>query len=599
MTDSQAKSQSETLAELRSRVLSFALGSAAIGVPLLSFIFLLQILMQGRPDTLQVMLILFTWLFPLLWLVRNILSVQAAAAVLIGLMLLMAFLVQLRGGLTASATVLQLTALIMAGIMFNQRSVLLVVLISVAAFAAAAVLVLGDLVPPIELSMWDPNRGNAWLRNGVLFAVFGTLCGITVTYVVQKLELDSQRLRASWRREQHQRIARQLAEEDREAAIRIIEETRRVEALGRMASGIAHDFNNSLTVIITAAEMAQRDPYLSMRSRKYLASIRSSALAAADMTGNLLALSGVENAGAVLVNAGEVLNDLHVPVRRLLPADLEFSFDETTTASIHVDRIELERALLNMIINARDRVQGHGSISAGCRKISVMERPGELKEGSYVLFWIKDNGRGLSQDQVASLMEPSAALPEPTEAGHLGMAQVKAFALASGGKVELDSTVERGTRCYLYIPAAKALSEKATGVKSARVMKPHPATRATMLLVEDNQEVLVATEATLSQAGMDVVTAADSDVALQMLKLADGKFDLMCIDGVIPGVGSAEVIRYAREHFPRISIILCTGYAAEELKVRGINTSELVVVRKPFLIDELMDKIRSQLEVAG
>ncbi|MEX2132034.1 MAG: ATP-binding protein, partial [Pseudohongiellaceae bacterium] len=583
MTD-VLQSSSETLTELRQRVLFVVLSILAIAAPSIAVLGAVQTLQQGAITGSQLLLFLYTATYPLLWFVKKFLPFPVLAVIFIGLLSIMGFMIQTRGGLTMSTAALQLITLVLSGLVFGQRGVLIVLLLNLFSFAVAAYLVLNQIVPPINLDSWNPELGSVWLRYGIILALVGGASALAVTYTLEKLEVESQKLRVSLEREQHQRIARELAEQDKEAAIKIIEQTRRVEALGRMASGIAHDFNNSLTVILTSAEMAQRDPYLSMRTRKYMTSIKNSAMQAAEMTKNLLALSRKEASQQAIVNSGEVLHEMSASILRLLPADIEFSIDETTDAEIEVDRIQLERALFNMIINARDSFSERGRITIGCRKLNLMSDRRGVMEGSYIQFWVKDNGKGMPVSLLENIFDPYFTINENGQGVAMGLEQVKAFASEAGGKIEIDSGPGSGTRFYLYIPAfvakekmRKKNKHKGWNQESVENVK------ATILIVEDNTDVLTVTATSLAMAGFEIATAADSDIALELIKQVDGQFDLLCIDGVTPGVGSSRVIEYVRNKYPRMKIVVCSGYIEEELILRGIRTGEMAFVRKPYL----------------
>jgi signal transduction histidine kinase/ActR/RegA family two-component response regulator len=589
---------SQALAELRERVLTNALIMASMAGPLISVLGAWQLFAQQELQWMQILRFSYTLLFPVLFLLRKRLSHHSLAVTFIALLLGMGFLVQTRGGLSMSSAAVQLMTLILSGLLFGTRGAVIALVVSLCGFILSGYMVLNGIVPTISQSIWDPSIPLVWVRNGIILTLFGGLSALAVTVTVKRLEMEADKLRDSLQREQHHRIALEIAEQNREAALKVIEDTRQVEALGRMASGIAHDFNNTLTVILTSAEMVQRDPYLSVRTRKYLSSIKNSAGQAADMIRHLLEMSRKGPGQITVMKAGEVLRGMANSIFRLLPADIEFAIDEVTDAQLEVDRTLLERALFNMVINARDALQERGKISVGCRQVNLMSDPAGIQEGKYVQFWVKDNGRGMSRETVANLFKPYALENLDDSSIGIGMTLVKGFAETAEGKVEIDSEMGVGTKVFLYLPAfeGSGTAIKKSGKKRGE-SRAATDTGFSLLVVEDDPDVLASTVATLALVGFAVDSAVDTDSALAKLKQDGDKYDLLCIDGVIPGAGSADVIAYLRDHHPRIKIVVCSGYIEEDLVLRGIRTGDLAFVRKPFLVDELLDTSKTQLDL--
>ena len=582
MTETRPPTSADTLSDLHERVLKAALAVAAIATPAVSLLGVWQLAARGELQWIYTLRFSLALVFPLLFLCRNRFSTPVLTRIFIFLLLSVGFIVQSRGGLTMTSAAVQLMTLILAGLLFGARGVVITLLLSLCSFALAGYLVLSGTVDPIAQAMWNPELPMVWVRNGMIFTLFGGASALAVAYTVRLLEAETNKLRQSLKREQHHRIALEMAEQDREAALKVIEDTRRVEALGRMASGIAHDFNNTLTVILTSAEMAQRDPYLSVRSRKYLSSITSSAVQAAEMTRGLLDMSRRDPGQISVLRADEILNGMTESIFKLLPADIEFFIDETTDAEIEIDRTLLERALFNLVMNARDALEDKGRITIGCRRLKLMSEAGGIKEGPYVQFWVKDNGRGMS--------EPALGI---------GLPQIKVLTDAARGKVEIDSEPGMGSRVYLYFPEFTVAEKTARKRRRRRGDKAEPDTGKSILVVEDDLDVLISTTMTLTQAGFTVASAQDTDSALAALRDSEAGFDLLCIDGVIPGTGSATVIEFVNSVFPHTRIVVCSGYIDEELILRGIRTGELAFVRKPFLVDELLDTIKAQLGMSA
>ena len=583
-------------AELGSRVVRRTLQLGAIAGPLAGAIVLLQALRSDNIPVTTLVMCFFTLVFPMLWAFGRNRDYKLVGSVFIGLLMLMTFLVQIRFGPYASQAPLQLMTLILAGLIFGKRGVYVALFLNLGLFSLAGVLLLNNIVPSGVALFFDPASSSVWIRSAAIMILFGGGSAWAAVYTIEKLQEETAKLREALTREQAQLENLARAEKEMQDALQAVAEAQRVEVMGRLASGVAHDFNNSLTVIMTSTEMAQRDPNLSARVVKLLASIKKASLQAAEMTKSLLALGRRDPARLTIVAADALLNSMFEAITRLLPEDIKFSIVETTPAKIMVDRVQLERLILNMVINAKDAVDSNGEITIGCRQVRLIKELSGLNEGSYVQFSVRDNGRGISAEALEHIFEPFYSIPTDNESTGMGMALLQSFALESGGKVEIDSTEGLGTRVFLYLPEATgempANTENLKAASLSRVQADY-----TILVVEDNPDVLKSTSDTLTSAGFKVLQATDGDAALTIIDAEDTTFDLLCIDGVIPGASSAKVIQHVQKQLPAIRIVVCSGYIEEELILRGIRTGDLAYVRKPYLIDELLDCINEQLAV--
>lgn len=580
--------------ELGSQVVSKVLAIGAIAAPLASALILAQAIITSALTPTTLAMCVYTFAFPLLWFFGRERNYRKVGSVFIGLLLLMTFLVQIRSGPYTSQAPLQLMSLILSGLIFGIRGVWVTLAIYLGMFALAGVLLLNQIVPADAALFFDPKSPIVWIRSAAIMILFGGGSAWAVVYTITKLQKETTKLRETLVREQTQLENLARAEKDKQEALQAVADAQRVEVLGRLASGVAHDFNNSLTVIMTSTEMAQRDPDLSPRVIKMLASIKKASLQAAEMTQSLLALGRKDPSRLITIAADSILSGMHDAITRLLPEDIHFSIAESTAALISVDRVQLERAVLNMVINARDAIRAQGEITVGCRQVKLMREVSGLSEGSYIQYWVKDNGQGISADVLEHIFEPFFTTKAIGEGTGMGMALLRSFALEFKGKVEIDSTVGVGTKIFLYLPEATAGIHTAEKAKT-RTYVTSVGAEYTILVVEDNLDVLNTTSDTLILAGFKVLKAIDGDAALSIINNQAMPMDLLCIDGIIPGTSSAEVIQFVQEHYPAIKIVVCSGYIEEELILRGIRTGDLAYVRKPYLIDELLDCINVQL----
>ncbi len=597
MPASTTKPTANDSSELGARVVHSALALSAVAAPVAALILTTQALLNNSFSTTTLFLSLYALTFPVLWACGRNRNNQLVGSLLIGLLLVMTFLVQIRSGPYTSQAPLQLMTLILGGLIFGKRGVYTVLAINLCLFALAGALLLNAVVPGGAALYYNPNSAAVWIRSAAIMTLFGGCSAWAVVYTIEKLHEETTKLRATLAREHAQMENLARAEKERQDAVKAVAEAQRIEVLGRLASGVAHDFNNSLTVIMASTEMAQLEPNLSPRAVHLLESIKKASLQAAAMTRSLLALGRKDPARYTVVTTDTVLLDLYEPITRLLPADIKFTIAETCDAKILVDRVQLERALLNLVLNAKDAVGAAGEITIGCRRIGSIREPNDFKEQCFVQFFVSDNGHGISAKVLEHIFEPFYTTKRRGEGTGLGMALLHSFAMESQGKVEIDSTEGVGTTVLLFLPEASA--ELPTTIEEASV---RPINRIdpeyTLLVVEDNPDVLRSTSDSLQLADFNVLEAIDGDSALDLVKRKHSEIDLICIDGVIPGASSAEVIQHVQTHFPEIKIVVCSGYIEEELILRGIRTGDLAFVRKPYLIDELLGCISSQLAVA-
>lgn len=594
MASPSANHTQNVSAELGARVVSRALGVGAIAAPLAAAIILAQAIRIETITPTTIVLCAYTITFPLLWIAGRNRYYRLSGSLLMFLLVTMTFLVQIRSGPYTSQTPLQLMTLVLSGLIYGIRGVYITLAINLCLFALAAVLLLNGLVPNTSALFFDPNSTTVWLRSAAIMVFFGGGSAWGVVYTIEKLQKETVKLRELLAREHAQLEHLARAEKEKQEALQAVTAAQRVEVLGRLASGVAHDFNNSLTVILTSTEMAQRDPDLSPAVMKLLASIKRASLQAADMTKSLLALGRKDPSRLTSISPAAVLTGMHEAITRLLPEDIKFSIVETTSAPVMVDRVQLERAILNLVINAKDAVGANGEITIGCRQVKLMSEPNGLAEGSYIQFSVKDNGHGMTAAVLEHIFEPFYTMKAEGHGTGMGMALLHSFALESKGKVEIDSAPGVGTKIFLYLPVATADSQHIKQQPTVSYVSSADM-NYTILVVEDNPDVLKTTSDTLSQAGFKVLRATDGDAALSIINDADWSIDLLCIYGIIPGASSAEVIQYVQKQYPAIKIVVCSGYIEEELILRGIRTGDLAYVRKPYLIDELLDSINEQL----
>jgi CheY-like chemotaxis protein len=266
--------------------------------------------------------------------------------------------------------------------------------------------------------------------------------------------------------------------------------------------------------------------------------------------------------------------------------------------TVFADQAQLELALVNLIINARDAMPDGGTvtISAENRDVSPGSRT-ELQPGNYVRLGVEDTGTGISSEHMQKVMEPFFTTKEVGKGSGLGLSMVYGFAQQSNGAFRLDSELGRGTRAELWLPRAPAVSEaKAStpaesGIRVDRSLK--------VLLVDDHPEVRSTTAAVLADAGHEVVEADNGAEALDILNRRDCDFDLLISDYAMPHLSGTDFLREARALCPNVAALLITGYAEADMirdKPEGIET--LLKPFTPSILDAAVAKACAAVAIA-
>jgi signal transduction histidine kinase len=383
--------------------------------------------------------------------------------------------------------------------------------------------------------------------------------------------------------------------EEREVVESTLRQMQRLEAVGQLTSGVAHDFNNLLTVIIGNIGFLERglaaigvDGKISQR----LANMRMAAERGAKLTDQLLSFSRRQRLEPRALD----VNDAVTQMRGLLQSTLGGSIQIET--DLHdgmwqalADPTQLELAVLNLAINARDAMEGVGklTIRTGGVIVGPPLRPEEPVAGEYVMLSVSDTGTGMTEDVKAKAVEPFFTTKGPGKGSGLGLSQILGFAKQSGGGIRIDSRVGEGTSIHIFLPRAGA-HDQASNPVAAPVTTGH-FTGSTMLLVDDDDAVREVTSAMLRDMGYVVVEAGSGGAALEVIQ-SGVQLDLVLLDFAMPGMNGAELGRQIQLKRPGLPILFVTGFSHQP----ALSTvGETFIVRKPFVDDELNTKIRSIL----
>jgi signal transduction histidine kinase/CheY-like chemotaxis protein len=387
---------------------------------------------------------------------------------------------------------------------------------------------------------------------------------------------------------------------EREGVESTLRQMQRLEAVGQLTSGVAHDFNNLLTVVLGNIGFLEKDLSIAGVDRKLiqrLGYMRTAAERGAKLTDQLLTFSRRQRLEPKSID----LNETVIGMRDLLQSTMGGTTQIETDLQRHlwsamVDPTQLELAVLNLAINARDAMQVGGCLRVETSNVAVGSplHPEEPPAGEYVSVCVSDTGTGMTEEVRAKVFEPFFTTKEIGKGSGLGLSQVLGFAKQSGGGVRILSRVGKGTSVYIYLPRAAVDAGKA-GPIAPQTTAANSLHRATILLVDDDNEVREITRALLHELGHRVLEAGSGGAAIDILQREAG-IELLIVDFAMPGMNGAEVARLAHAQRPHLPVLFVTGFA-DRGALFGVD--EAYIVGKPFLHNELADKLRRVLDYGG
>ena len=377
---------------------------------------------------------------------------------------------------------------------------------------------------------------------------------------------------------------RKKAEEELEEARAALVQSQKLQALGELTGGIAHDFNNLMTVIGGSADFLLRRPDLGEDKRlQYLQAIAETTERATTLTNHLLAFGRRQAIRPQVIDLNVRLDALAEMMNPTLGSRYLVKLDfKDSPARVEVDSAQLETAVLNAALNARDAMPDGGTITLSTRAVRESDQ-------DFVRLAISDTGGGMPADVIERAFEPFFTTKEVGKGTGLGLSQIHGFAAQAGGRAEISSRPGEGTTVTLVLPATdKPLGGSDEAAPAAAIAK---GTR--VLLVEDNAQVRAFAEGLLRDLGCDVITADGAEPALELLKTE--AVDLMLSDVVMPGMSGLALAREVRKTRPELPVLLATGYS-DEIRNTG---SEFGVIAKPFGIGDLSTAIAEALRERG
>jgi PAS domain S-box-containing protein len=369
-------------------------------------------------------------------------------------------------------------------------------------------------------------------------------------------------------------------------------QARKMDAIGKLTGGIAHDFNNLLAAVLGGLSLIERRLPLGEDHLKILNMTRRAAEQGSELVGRLLAFARRQQLEPAAIEVGALSTAVTDLLAHTLGGlvELEWRMEEGLWCAF-ADQSQLELALMNLVINARDAMPDGGTITVEAANRSAgAEAENGLAPGQYLVLTVADSGSGISPEILEQVMEPFFTTKDVGKGTGLGLSMVYGFAKQSGGAFRIDSEVGVGTRAEIWLPRAPDVAAlqpekadwRARGADTAPIK---------VMLVDDHEGVRTTTAALLRDLGHDVDEASDGPEVLARLADADGCWDLLISDYAMPHVSGAEVIRQARDLCPGLPAIIITGYADAQSISR--RPEDVLVLSKPFTPDQLRQAIHA------
>ncbi len=436
---------------------------------------------------------------------------------------------------------------------------------------------------------WIAAKGRGLFdEEGHCARVLGTALDITQRKVIEK------RLR-----ELNETLEQKVAEEvaRRAVAEEQLRQAQKMEAVGQLTGGIAHDFNNMLTGVIGSLDLIQRNMAAGKPDKvaRYLDAANTSAQRAASLTARLLAFGRRQSLDLRAVDTNGLVAGMEELLHRTLGEQVALETHLATALwPACTDANQLESALLNLCINARDAMPHGGKLTIETANIRLDARyaqeHAEVEEGDYVAISVSDTGTGMAASTIEKVFEPFFTTKPVGEGTGLGLSMIYGFTKQSGGHIRIYSELGKGTTIKLYLP-------RFHGEVDADEAAPREVPRGageTVMVVEDDESVRLIVLEVLEELGYAALEAVDARTAIPILE-SDQRIDLLVSDVGLPGLNGRQLAEIARQARPDLGILFITGYAQHAAVRGGFLAEGMEMMTKPFAVDALAGKIREML----
>jgi len=386
-----------------------------------------------------------------------------------------------------------------------------------------------------------------------------------------------------------------------------VEHGQKMQAVGQLAGGIAHDFNNVLTAIIMSCDLLLSNHRSTDPSHPDIMNIKNNANRAASLVRQLLAFSRRQTLQKQVLDLSDLLADMRLLLTRLVGMTITLDIENGRDLwPVLADRSELERAIINLVGNARDAMPDGGRLTIRSANVASDELAPPIQQhlnpGDYVLIEVRDNGIGMSEAVREKIFEPFFTTKEVGRGTGLGLSMVYGMITQSGGTIHCDSVLGQGSCFSLYLPRTKPVQETEDAPSSSQngkreILALHDLSgSATILVVEDEAAVRMGSVKALQSRGYVVLEAASGVEALEIVKAKQGQIDLVVSDVVMPEMDGPTLLKNLRRFYPQIKFIFVSGYAEDAFARNLPEGAQFAFLPKPFSLKQLALKCKETLE---
>jgi PAS domain S-box-containing protein len=435
---------------------------------------------------------------------------------------------------------------------------------------------------------WIARRGEI-IRDGEGYRLVGVIYDITGA---KDLEGRLRELNDTL----EMRVEAEVAE--RHQAEETLRQAQKMEAVGHLTGGIAHDFNNLLMIIIGNIDTVNRrlDTSADPRAKRSLASAMKGAERAAALTQRLLAFSRQQPLDPKSIDVARLLSGMSDLLTRTITETITVDIVASPeTWRIEADPNQLENAVLNLVVNARDAMANGGRLSIVAENVTrEAGEKADLASGDYVAIRVVDTGSGMSPETIAKVFDPFFTTKEIGKGTGLGLSMVYGFAKQSGGAVDISSTLDVGTTVSIILPRVSTEAVEPALVEEDQA----PAGRKdeTLLVVEDDDDVRAYTVGILRELGYRVIESHDGPAALRLLERQDTSVNLLITDVIMPHMSGSELAERARDIQADLRVLYNSGYTRDAILKDGKLPAGVDLLQKPFTYASLAAKVRELLD---
>jgi len=410
---------------------------------------------------------------------------------------------------------------------------------------------------------------------------------------------------------------RRRLEEEQKSLQQQLLQAQKLESVGRLAGGVAHDFNNMLSVILGHAELAGENVSSDSPVRFHLNEIQQAAQRSAGLTRQLLAFARRQMIAPRALDLNASIESLLTMLERLIGESIDLRWQPGEQVDpVLIDPAQVDQLLTNLVVNARDAIDGIGRITIGTdlAELQAAECVGKVgaRPGRYLVLTVADDGQGMEGETLAHIFEPFYTTKAMGESTGLGLATVYGIVDQNHGFIEVESEPEVGTTFRIYLPALTVAGEAHSGGRGETAPSNEPrvergaktnraamrAEEATILLVEDERAMLSLGAKLLAGLGFRVLAASTPKEALHRAQESSDRIDLLITDVVMPEMNGYQLAERLRGDIPDLPCLYVSGYSDDALAEHHVLEEDVSFLQKPFTRDELTAAIRQALPVA-